>query len=99
MLFTSRCCLFLAEDYLQNNGLNISRIGSNTNCAIEISESRRTGYSSNNYDPTYLFVQSYESGSFFDAKQNIRRAKDDVENILLDHIHNGESMHSLRYIF
>jgi hypothetical protein len=98
-VFSSRCCIILAEDYLQNNGLNISRIGFNTYCAIEISEWRRTGCSLHHYDPTHLLVQSYENGSSLDAKQNIRRAKDDVENILLDYIHNGESMHSVRPFF
>eukprot|EP00804_Cyclotella_cryptica_P016816 CCRYP_001808-RA/>CCRYP_001808-RA protein AED:0.02 eAED:0.02 QI:136/1/1/1/1/1/4/2242/969 len=83
--------------YLQNNVLSISRIGFRTKCTIEIGEWKRTGTPFHHYDPTHLFIQSNDNSSFFHAKLNISRAKEDVENILIGYIHNDGSKGRLFY--
>lgn len=72
-------------DFLQNSGI-IERIAHNSNCIIELHDWKRFRVDMPFYDPTHVRI---EANPNLGAKDNLRRAKEEIENVLVDFIHKG----------
>jgi hypothetical protein len=70
-------------DYLQNNEDNLDRIGHKTSCCLETRDWKGLNLP---VDPSFVYIATTQ----FDAKKNLVRAKEDVENVLINYIHRGE---------
>ena len=66
----------------------MNRIGTDTNCFLEINEWTNRGIALPFYDPSYIFIKA---NACLDANSNLRRAKEDIEDILREYIHKGLS--------
>jgi len=66
-------------------------IGTNTNCFLEINEWTKRGISLPFYDPSYIFIKANTCLDATQTNNNLRHAKEDIEDTLLEYIHKGLS--------
>ncbi|KAL7505756.1 hypothetical protein ACHAXN_006671 [Cyclotella atomus] len=82
--------------FLLNHEISLDRIGRQRNCVIEIRDWILCDIQMPFYDPSHILIQSKEH-LHLNAKDNLRFAKHDVENILQEYIHKDGSQGRLFY--
>lgn len=87
-------CFACSQDFLSNK---TGPIGYNTNCSIKIRDSKNNSAILPFYDPSHLCIESNKNVSYLDAKNNLQRAKEQVEDILIEYIKGDNSKGRLFY--